>query len=58
MAVNYKKLFHLLIDKGMTNAKLMEKSGFQCKYRYQIETKQLCCIGQYRKDLLCSRLRC
>lgn len=28
MAVSYKKLFHLLIDKGMTNAELMEKSGF------------------------------
>ena len=23
-----KKLFHLLIDKGMTNAELMEKGGF------------------------------
>ena len=28
MAVTYKKLFHLLIDKGMTNAELMEKAGF------------------------------
>lgn len=28
MAVSYKKLFHLLIDKGMTNAELMEKAGF------------------------------
>ena len=28
MAVSYKKLFHLLIDKGMTNAELMEKGGF------------------------------
>ena len=28
MAVRYKKLFHLLIDKGMTNAELMEKGGF------------------------------
>ena len=26
MAVTYKKLFHLLIDKGMTNAELMEKA--------------------------------
>ena len=25
MAITYKKLFHLLIDKGMTNAELMEK---------------------------------
>ena len=28
MAVTYKKLFHLLIDNGMTNAELMEKAGF------------------------------
>ena len=28
MAVSYKKLFHLMIDKGMTNAELMEKGGF------------------------------
>lgn len=28
MAVSYKKLFHLLIDKGMTNAELMGKGGF------------------------------
>ena len=28
MAVTYKKLFHLLIDRGMTNAELMEKAGF------------------------------
>ncbi len=25
MAVSYKKLFHLMIDHGMTNAVLMEK---------------------------------
>ena len=28
MGVTYKKLFHILIDKGMTNAELMEKGGF------------------------------
>lgn len=28
MAVSYKRLFHLMIDKGMTNAELMEKGGF------------------------------
>ena len=28
MAVSYKKLFHLMIDKGMTNAELVEKGGF------------------------------
>ena len=28
MAVSYKRLFHLMIDKGMTNAELIEKGGF------------------------------
>ena len=28
MAVTYKKLFHLMIDKGMSNAELMEQAGF------------------------------
>ena len=28
MGVSYKKLFHILIDRGMTNAELMEKGGF------------------------------
>ena len=27
-ARTYKKLFHLMIDRGMTNAELMEKAGF------------------------------
>lgn len=28
MAVSYKKLFHLMIEKGMTNAQLQQKAGF------------------------------
>lgn len=28
MAVSYKKLFHLLIEKNMTNAKLQQEAGF------------------------------
>ena len=27
MAVSYKRLFHLMIDKGMTNAELNDKGG-------------------------------
>ena len=42
MAVTYKKLFHLLIDRGMTNAELMEKAGFSaniiiCTTNYRTE---------------------
>lgn len=28
MAVSYKKLFHLLIEKSMTNARLQQEAGF------------------------------
>lgn len=28
MAVSYKKLFHLLIEKNMTNSELQQKAGF------------------------------
>ena len=28
MAVSYKRLFHLMIEKDITNAQLMEKAGF------------------------------
>ena len=28
MAVSYKKLFHLLIEKNMTNAQLQKEAGF------------------------------
>ncbi len=28
MAVSYKKLFHLMIEKDMTNAKLQQQAGF------------------------------
>ena len=28
MAVSYKKLFHMMIERGMSNAQLMEQAGF------------------------------
>lgn len=28
MAVSYKKLFHMMIEKNMTNAELQKKAGF------------------------------
>lgn len=37
MAVTYKKLFHLLIDKGMTNAELMEQAGFSANMNVDIQ---------------------
>ena len=42
MAITYKKLFHLLIDKGMTNAELMEKAGFSANYISLDSIEKIC----------------
>ena len=38
MAVTYKKLFHLMIDKGMSNAELMEQNG---AYRHLYDSQMV-----------------
>ena len=56
MAVTYKKLFHLLIDKGMTNAELMEKAGFSANIITRIKRDNyisLDSIEKIRKTLNC-----
>ena len=56
MAVSYKKLFHLLIDKGMTNAELMEKAGFSANIITRIK---LCNYGSlYSIEKICKTLNC
>lgn len=40
MAVSYKKLFHLMIDKEMTNAELMEKAGFSANIITRIKREK------------------
>lgn len=53
MAVTYKKLFHLLIDKSITNAELMEKAGFSANIITRIKRdnyisldtiEKICCV--------------
>lgn len=55
MAVTYKKLFYLLVDKGMANAELMERDGFSANIITGLK-KQLCFSGQHRK--ICKVLNC
>lgn len=38
MAVSYKKLFHLLIEKNMTNAQLQQGGWLLRKYHHTAET--------------------
>lgn len=59
MAVSYKKLFHLMIDKGMTNAELMEKGGFSANIITRLKhdnyialesIERICCALDCRVD--------
>ena len=55
-AVTYKKLFHLLIDKGMTNAELMEKAGFSANIITRIKRDNYISLDTIEK--ICKTLDC
>ena len=56
MAVTYKKLFHLLIDKGMTNAELMESAGFSANIITLIKRNNYISLDSIEK--ICKVLQC
>ena len=56
MAVSYKKLFHLLIDKGMTNAELMERTGFSANVITRIKRDSYISLDSIEK--ICKTLQC
>jgi len=56
MAVTYKKLFHLLIDKGMTNVELMEKAGFSANIITRLKRDEYVSIESIEK--ICKVLQC
>ena len=56
MAVTYKKLFHLLIDKGITNAELMEKAGFSANIITRIKRDNYISLDSIEK--ICKTLNC
>ena len=56
MAVTYKKLFHLLIDKGMTNAELMEKAGFSANIITTLKRNNDVALDSIEK--ICKVLNC
>ena len=56
MAVAYKKLFHLLIDKGMTNAELMESAGFSANIITRIKRNNYISLDSIEK--ICKVLQC
>ncbi len=56
MAVTYKKLFHLLIDKGMTNAELMEKAGFSANIITRIKRDNYISLNSIER--ICKTFNC
>ncbi len=56
MAVSYKKLFHLMIDRGMTNADLMEQAGFSANIITRLKRDNYLSLNTIEK--ICKTLDC
>ena len=56
MAVSYKRLFHLMIDKGVTNAELMEKAGFSANIITRLKRDLYVALDSIEK--ICYALNC
>lgn len=56
MAVCYKKLFYLMIDKGVTNAELMEKAGFSANIITRLKRNHYVSLDSIEK--ICYALNC
>lgn len=56
MAVSYKRLFHLMIDKGVANAELMEKAGFSANIITRLKRDHYVALDSIEK--ICYALDC
>ena len=56
MSVSYKRLFHLMIDKGMTNAELIEKGGFSANIITRLKRDNYVALDSIEK--ICYALDC
>ena len=56
MAVSYKRLFHRMIDKGMTNAELIEKGGFSANIITRLKRDNYVALDSIEK--ICYALDC
>ena len=54
--VTYKKLFHLMIDKGMSNAELMEQAGFSANIITRLKRDNYLSLDTIEK--ICNTLHC
>ena len=56
MAVSYKRLFHFMIDKGMTNAELIEKGGCSAHIFTRLKRDNYVALDSIEK--ICYALNC
>lgn len=56
MAVSYKKLFHLLIDKGIETSELVERAGFSANILTRLKRGQYVSLESIEK--ICVALDC
>lgn len=56
MAVTYKKLFHLLIDRGIQTSELAEKAGFSANILTRLRRDQYVSLDSIEK--ICFALDC
>ena len=56
MAVSYKKLFHLLIDKNMTAAELQKKAGYRANISTRLRNDTYISLESVEK--ICRVLNC
>lgn len=56
MAVTYKKLFHLLIDRGIATSELSDKAGFSANILTRLRRDQYVSLESIEK--ICLTLNC
>lgn len=56
MAVSYKKLFHLLIDRNMTAAELQKKAGYSANISTRLRNNTYVSLESIEK--ICGVLKC
>ena len=56
MAVTYKELFHLMIDKHISNAELMERAGFSANIITRLKRDNYLSLDTIEK--ICNTLHC
>ena len=56
MAVSYKKLFHMMIEKEMTNAMLQKEAGFSGNILTKLKRNQY--VSMESIEAICSVMNC